>query len=105
MKEIMEVEGKCSIRDVDHYKALKESWIAYSNVSASQSTTIPSPKKNRKSISKPSQDYHDSKKLKTCNERWSGLGCVKVYKLATMKERREHLKKLKLCSCCRLSFH
>ena len=45
MKEIMEVELKCSIKDVDYYEALKENWIAFSNVSASQSTTIPSPKK------------------------------------------------------------
>ena len=30
---------------------------------------------------------------------------MKVYKLATVKERREHLKKLKLCFCCGLSFH
>ena len=31
---------------------LKENRIAYSNVSASQSTTIPSPKKNGKSVLK-----------------------------------------------------
>ena len=46
-----------------------------------------------------------TKKLKTCNERWGGLGCVKIYKLATVNERREHLKKLKLCFCCGLLFH
>ena len=105
MKEIMEVELKCAIKEVDYYKALKENRIAYSNVSASQSTTIPSPKKNGKSVSKPSQDCHDCKKLKACNERWGGLGCVKVYKLASVNERREHLKKLKLCFCCGMSFH
>ena len=59
MKEIMEVELKCSIRDVGYYEALKEKQIAFGNVSASQSTTISSPKKNGKSVLKPSQDCHD----------------------------------------------
>ena len=49
MKEIMEVELKCSIRDVDYYEALKEKQVAFGNVSASQSTAIPSQKKNGKS--------------------------------------------------------
>ena len=30
---------------------------------------------------------------------------MKIYKLATVSKRREHLKKLKLCFCCGLSFH
>ena len=30
---------------------------------------------------------------------------MKIYKLATVGERREHLKKLKLCFCCGLPFH
>ena len=46
MKEIMELELECSIEDVDHYEALKENRIAFSNPSAVQSTPIPSPKKN-----------------------------------------------------------
>ena len=30
---------------------------------------------------------------------------MKMYQLATVKERRDHLKKLKLCFCCGLTFH
>ena len=30
---------------------------------------------------------------------------MKIYQLATVKERRDHLKKLKLCFCCGLTFH
>ena len=44
---------------------------------------------------KPSQDGLDCKKSKTCNKKWGGLGCVKIYKLVTVNKRREHLKKLK----------
>ena len=34
-----------------------------------------------------------------------GLGCVNVYKLVTVSEKREHLKKLKLCFCRGLPCH
>ena len=33
------------------------------------------------------------------------IECVKIYKLATVNEQREHLKKIKLCFCCGLLFH
>ena len=110
IKEIMELEQMRAIKDVEFHetlmeKHLMEKEIAFGNASAAQSTPIPSPKKNGKPVSKPSQDCHDCKKSKTCNERWGGLGCVKIYKLATVNEQREHLKKLKLCFCCGLSFH
>ena len=83
IKEIMELEQMRAIKDVEFHetlmeKQLMEKQIAFGNASAAQSTPIPSPKKNRKPVSKPSQDWHDGKKLKTCNERWGGLGCVKI---------------------------
>ena len=104
MKEIMEQEQKVAMKEVNCYKVLKKNQVAFSSVNAAQSPPSPS-RKNGKPVLKPSQDGHDCKKLKTCNEKWGGLGCVLIYKLATVKERREHLKKLKLCFCCGLSFH
>ena len=104
MKEIMEQEQKVAMKEVNCYKVLKKNQVAFSSVNAAQSPPSPS-RKNGKPVLKPSQDGHDCKKLKTCNEKWGGLGCVLIYKLVTVKERREHFKKLKLCFCCGLSFH
>ena len=104
LMEIMELEQKCAIRDVSRYEVLKKNQVAFSSVNAAQSPPSPS-RKNGKLVSKPSQDGHDCKKSKTCNEKWGGLGCVNIYKLVTVSERREHLNKLKLCFCCGLSFH
>ena len=92
------------MKDVNCYEVLKKNQVTFSSVNAAQSPPSPS-RKNGKPVLKPSQDSHDCKKSKTCNEKWSGLGCVKIYKLATVNERREHLKKLKLCFCCGLPFH
>ena len=100
----MEVEQGKAIDDVDHHEMLKEHQVAFSSASAAQPPPIPS-RRNGRSSPKPSQDGHDCKKSKTCNEKWGGLGCVKIYKLATVNERREHLKKLKVCFCCGLPFH
>ena len=102
----MELEQEVAIDDTDHHEMLQEHQVAFSSVNAAQSPPSPS-RKNRKPVSKPSQDGHGCKKLKTCNKKWGELGCVKVYKLAAKekekeKERREHLKKLKLCFCCGL---
>ena len=104
MKEIMEQEQKVAMKEVNCYKVLKKNQVTFSSVNAAQSPPSPS-RKNGKPVLKPSQDGHDCKKSKTCNEKWGGLGCVLIYKLVTVKERREHLKKLKLCFCCRLSFY
>ena len=104
LKDIMEQEQKFAIKDVDRYQVLKENQVTFSSVNAAQSSPSPS-RKNGKPVSKPSQDGHDCKKSKTCNEKWGGLGCVKIYQLATVQERKEHLKWLKLCFCCGLPFH
>ena len=100
----MEIEQGKAIDDVDHHEMLKEHQVAFSSVNAAKSPPSPS-RKNGKPVLKPSQDGHDCKKLKQCNKKWGGLGCVKIYQLATVKERRDHLKKLKLCFCCGLTFH
>ena len=100
IKEIMELEQMRAIKDVEFHKTLMEKQltekdIAFGITSAAQSTLIPSPKKNGKPVLKPSQDCHNCKKSKLFIERWGGLGYVKIYKLATVNERREDLKKLK----------
>ena len=82
----MELEQKRAVKDVEVYKALKEKQAAFSSASAAQCPPNPSPRKNGKPSSEPSQDSHNCKKSKTCNERWGGLGCVKIYKLATVNE-------------------
>ena len=89
----MELEQKCAIRDVGRSEVLKRNQVSYSSVNAAQSPPSPS-RKNGKPVSKPSQDSHDCKKSKQCNEKWGGLGCVKIYRLVTMQERIEHLNKL-----------
>ena len=90
LMEIMELEQKCAIRDADRYEVLKRNHVSFSSVNAAQSPPSPS-RKNGKPVSKPSQDGHDCKNSKACNEKWGGLGCVKIYKLATVNERKEHL--------------
>ena len=61
IKEIMELEQKVAIKDVDRYKALKENQVAFSSASAAQSPPSPSSRKNGKPGPKPSQDGHDVK--------------------------------------------
>ena len=82
----MELEQKRAVKDVEVYEALKENQVTFSSASAAQSPPNPSPRKNGKPGSKPSQDGHDCRKSKTCNEVWGGLGCVKIYKLETVKK-------------------
>ena len=66
LKEIMELEQKFAIKDVDHYEVLKENQVAFSSINTAQSSPSPS-RKNGKPVSKPSQHIHDCKKPKTCN--------------------------------------
>ena len=86
----MEIEQGKAIDDVDHHEMLKEHQVAFSSTNAAQSPPSPS-RKNGKPVSKPSQDSHDCKKSKTCNKKWGGLGCVIIYKLATVNERRDEV--------------
>ena len=65
----MELEQEVAITDVDLYKVLKENQVPFSSASAAQSPPSPSPRKNGKPGPKPSQDGHDCKKSKTCNEK------------------------------------
>ena len=87
----MEIEQGKAINDVDHHEMLKEHQVAFSSVNAAQTSPSPS-RKNGKPVSKPSQDGHDCKKSKQCNEKWGGLGCVKIYQLATVKKKERSLK-------------
>ena len=47
---------------------------------------------------------HDCSTSSSCCTDWGRLGCSKLYKLSTVVERREFLKKLKVCWSCGLSF-
>ena len=75
--EIIELEQKCAIRDVSRSEVLMRNQVSYSSVNTAQSPSSPS-RKNGKPVLKPSQDGHDCKKSKTCNEKWGGLGCVLI---------------------------
>ena len=68
MKEIMEQEQKVAMKEVNCYKVLKKNQVAFSSVNATQSPPSPS-RKNGKPVLKPSQDSHDCKKSKQCNEK------------------------------------
>ena len=65
--EIIEQKQKVAMKEVNCYEVLKKNQVAFSSVNAAQSPPSPS-RKNGKPVSKPSQDGHDSKKSKTCNE-------------------------------------
>ena len=64
IKKIMELEQMRATKHVEFHetlmeKQLTEKEITFGISSAAQSTPIPSPKKNGKSVLKPSQDCHD----------------------------------------------
>ena len=45
-------------------------------------------------------DWHDCKLSPKCNTDWNGLGCFKLYELATAEERRQFMSDKKECWCC-----
>ena len=109
IKEIMEAELKRAVKDCEVYGAIK---VSQANFNSLHNTQVLSTKKDEEKDRKLKDqrksltiDNHDCSKSRACNDKWGGLGCLKLYKLATVEERREHLKGLKKCFSCGMKFH
>ena len=92
----MEDQLQLAIIATESSKALKNSASAHSLQSKAGHF-----KKNKHSYQNQSLDSrHDCTRSYKCNKSWAGLGCVKLYELATVEERREFLKERYLCFKC-----
>ena len=63
--------------------------------------------KSRKWDKPKNKDFnstHDCRSSRVCNTDWGALGCVELYKLPAINERRDQLRKRGLCFYCGLTF-
>ena len=103
LRDFMEQEIEDSIRDCELFSAYQNNpSINTANSAKSRCQTAGG---NRpKQQQQPKKNHHDCKN-KGCNTDWGGLGCIRLYELATIEERRHFLKEQKLCFHCGRSFH
>ena len=90
----MERQLQLAITATESSKALKNSASAHSIQSQVHF------KKKKSTYQQQNLDNHDCSRSYKCNKKWAGLGCIKLYELATIEERREFLKERNLCYKC-----
>ena len=106
LRDFMEKEIENSIRDCELFAAYQE------NPSINTSSFHAKPRCQAAGGGRDKQNQqqlqprksHDCEK-KGCNTSWGNLGCIKLYELATVEERRKFLKEQKLCFHCGRNFH
>ena len=94
VQRVMEEELQLAIVASESSTALKNSVSAH-NAQFQVQNEI-----KKRSFSNGRLDLHDCNKSRTCNTNWAGLGCSKLYELATVDERKDFLKERKLCFKC-----
>ena len=106
LRDFMEKEIENSIRDCELFSAYQE------NPSINTSRLNVKPRcqaagggreKQNQQQQQPKRNHDCGKK--GCNTSWGSLGCIKLYELATVDERRNFLKEQKLCFHCGRNFH
>ena len=102
----MEKEVGNAIRDCDLYPAYQENpSVNMSSLSPKSHCQVTGSSRNKRYQQQQQPGNKHDCENKGCNTSWRSLGCIKLYELAIVKERRKFLKDKGLCFHCRRNFH